>query len=236
MVDCLKHMIEKGAFILQSGDLRASNSGMNVGLILAESLSSAVMIQYDRYNFFIHVVFIYSKLILFFRLDALMKKILKIASVLGQYFDIRDVMIIGNITNYNIGEIMEYIRLNNSANFLELPDDGNEYEDDPTSDDESDSAHSSSISKNLVYQYGFRHIASLNAIYESLSYFDRTHLNRRAAEYYESKISNQDAANQFVLIPIIFDLYKKTNSAIKILEYGEKLGFYYIDRYLLVIF
>ncbi|KAJ3208004.1 hypothetical protein HDU67_007089, partial [Dinochytrium kinnereticum] len=149
--------------------------------ILEPGISSIVIMQFDRFQ-----------------------EILKVASVLGQYFDVTDAMLLlPKSIQMTLDDWIQLISENDIYQFLVK--DGN------------------SISRTDLY---FRHIFIAEAIYESISYSERESLHARAAEHFESFLTE---SNRAFLLPVVSFHYSRSSMTSKNIECLEELGCLYLE-------
>ncbi|KAJ3189007.1 hypothetical protein HK101_009015 [Irineochytrium annulatum] len=203
VVDVLFEMIGTEFLVTPEGVLELTNSNTDVDAILSD-LDVAVMFQFDR-------------------LDVTVQRMLKTASVLGLDFDIRDVIEVGNF-EYTTEAAMKLLKDNDHNNFLifyeaePFHEEGDEVAADPPSDPPPILSEDAAL-----YACAFRHCTILNAIYESLSYEERTNIHKTTAAVLETRM-NEDEAGRWSLLPSVEFHYARSNEAEKILDYKEELG------------
>ncbi|KAJ3333806.1 hypothetical protein HDU76_003283 [Blyttiomyces sp. JEL0837] len=180
-------MIGKEVYIDQAGCLKLSNIVRDVDQILLASVGAGITLQFDR-------------------LPQQFQEILRIASCLGQYFNLEDVIEIGGI-HMPVAEMYAYIEQNDRYNFLELA--GYSPHDYDTHD------------------CSFRHISILNAIYESLPYSERISVNLTAARRLERVLTLE---NEDIVLPAMSFHYSRTMEFERNICCLERLGYKYVDR------
>jgi hypothetical protein len=120
--------------------------------------------------------------------------------VLGQYFNVSDVI---EIFEFNLESqdtnISDWIKSMDVYQFLIAQDGGSILSD----------------------SYYFRHVTIMNAIYQSITFEERSLLHELAAIYFERLYTETDTD---VLLPVTSFHYSKTNHMVKNIEYMEKLG------------
>ncbi|KAJ3413052.1 hypothetical protein HDV05_008573 [Chytridiales sp. JEL 0842] len=137
----------------------------------------------------------------FDRLNPSLQAILLRASILGQYFTLKDLSFFLNGTP--VDEIQKIIEENDTYHYLI------KHDSDATSGDLSD------------HPYFFRHIQLMQAFYSSQSFAELSSTHLQAAEYYENKL---DSSNRENLLPIVVHHYRKTSKLDKQVTYLEELG------------
>ncbi|KAJ3417257.1 hypothetical protein HDV05_005713 [Chytridiales sp. JEL 0842] len=190
-----EHLINSMGQVLRVKDecLVLDQTTIDISEFICQSIGSAVMLQYDR-------------------MDPMLKVILKFASVLGQYFDLVDVLSIGKIS-MDAEEALDLIRKADTMNYLTLHETPNHACDTDNSQQNPNSC-------------SFRHIALMNSIYESISFSERSKINTVAGEYYEAKLMPN---NRYHLLPLLKFHFSRSQDFGKYMTYAEELGMYYVN-------
>ncbi|KAJ3177341.1 hypothetical protein HK101_010300 [Irineochytrium annulatum] len=190
--------------ISPDGELIMAAKDASADMMLSD-LGAAVLFQFDR-------------------LDPSFQRILKAASILGQYFVLTDVLDILKL-DFSEDEAMSLMRKSDVYSFLLFPDHQQndiEVATPPTSAvDEGDAGTHEEAREIGGVRLSFRHIGILNAIYDSLSFEERIGMNKFVAEVMEGLL---DDDNQDSLLPSIEFHYTRAGLVDKIIQYRERLG------------
>jgi hypothetical protein len=119
------------------------------------------------------------------------------ASVLGQYFNLEDLVYFLD-TDEDPEALRDSILAEDTYNFLSPGSDGGEY------------------------SYSFRHYQIMTAIYESLPYARRNEYHNEAAEFFEYAMTD---LNRDHLLPFVCYHYAKTQNGSKRIEFTEEMGY-----------
>ncbi|KAJ3193043.1 hypothetical protein HK101_005536 [Irineochytrium annulatum] len=192
-------MIIDVIFVKIGGELVVNDDGVvvlrddsvRIETILTD-LGAAVLFQFDR-------------------LDEVFQRLLKTASVFGQYFNLRNVLDLGDFDMDEM-ECIDMIKERDTYNFLsyDLPTPASSQELDTESRSSSDGV-----------QCSFRHISILNAIYESLSFEERIAMNLSVGLMVEGLLNEGNREN---LLPSLEYHFARTQEVEKVIKYKEELG------------
>ncbi|KAJ3104253.1 hypothetical protein HDU97_009421 [Phlyctochytrium planicorne] len=142
------------------------------------------------------------------RLAPQFKKLLQCSSILGQYFNLEDVVYLFKPDLTTVDDLIEMIRQHDQYAHLSFSVNG------------LDAGANSTAGRTFC---SFRHIRIMYAIYDSISVAERTFLHERIAELYETLVQDGTIArNQ--LLPSLHHHYSKTTNAIKMVSFGEECG------------
>ncbi|KAJ3192603.1 hypothetical protein HK101_006261 [Irineochytrium annulatum] len=189
IIDVLFVKVGGELIVNAEGVLSLRDDSVRVEAILTD-LSAAVLFQFDR-------------------LDATFQRILRVASVFGQYFNLSNVLALDDF-GINVSECVELIKDSDVYNFLvcDLPI----------------SSTSVEVSKNPgsdgVECY-FRHISIMNAIYESITFEDRLAANASVGLMIENIL---DEDNREALLPGLEYHFTRAGNVEKTISYKEELG------------
>ncbi|KAJ3189600.1 hypothetical protein HK101_008854 [Irineochytrium annulatum] len=216
ITDLVLYKIGNEIVIQDDGKLTLRNPGIDVASI--SDLSSAVLFQFDRLN-------------------TTFQMLLKVASVLGQYFNLSDVLTIGDF-QFGEHEAIDKIRRHDLYDFLVvqecLPDTSSVvgYASNGLSSAESEDGVPLPQRRTATRRTNcsFRHISILIAIYESLAYEERIYLNEVTARLLEDAAEDEGAKRESLLPAIEFH-YSRTANFVKAVNYKEELGCLLIKRY-----
>ncbi|KAJ3318516.1 hypothetical protein HDU76_000812, partial [Blyttiomyces sp. JEL0837] len=194
MIAVLLHdKLHKEVILSSDGTLKLANFVDGVDTILLSTVSAAIICQFDRlpYNY---------------------QGILRVASCIGQYFNLQDVLDVGGFA-LTPQQLRDIIKNNDRYKFLVL---GNTIGSSNAMEDEPEESWSCS----------FHHISIMNTIYESLSYTERVPMNLKAARRLEEKLTSE---NEDMLLHLISFFYSRTTDYAKNIMYLEKLGCRYVE-------
>ncbi|KAJ3195066.1 hypothetical protein HK101_001200 [Irineochytrium annulatum] len=179
-----------GDFIVNGdGILTVRDESVRAEAILTD-LSAAILFQFDR-------------------LDATFQRILKVACVLGQYFNLRNVLDLGDF-DMDVAECVELIKDSDIYSFLVCDQPTSSNLPQETADNVEDGAECS-----------FRHISIMNTIYESLAFEERLAANSCVGNMIEN-IINDD--NRDSLLPSLEYHFSRSADVERIVGYKEELG------------
>ncbi|KAJ3214086.1 hypothetical protein HDU67_002086 [Dinochytrium kinnereticum] len=156
---------------------------------LSKSVETVIIAQFDR----LHPDF---------------QHILRLASVLGQYFSISELNLLLSGENLSADDIWAIITKNDQFEFLKV------------FKDLSGSEEAASFSGEIF----FRHISIMNAIYASIAFSEREALHLKMATHYEGIIASIPG-RKTQLLPVVCYHYARTGKASKMLERNSELGF-----------
>ncbi|KAJ3187264.1 hypothetical protein HK101_009389, partial [Irineochytrium annulatum] len=168
------------------------------------SLSSAIMFQYDK-------------------LDNAFQKILKAASILGQYFVLADIIMLAEL-DVTEDALLQSMRDSDIYNFLLYPTEGAC----PPMAGETEVDIRGSMTDIGTISCSFRHIGILNAIYESLSFEERILAHRSVGLIIENLVA---ADTRERLLPGLEYHFSRSNETEKIVNYKEELGIALIEKF-----
>ncbi|KAJ3279264.1 hypothetical protein HDU76_009567 [Blyttiomyces sp. JEL0837] len=188
--------------IIDDGCIRLRDSKTLVDDVLLNTVSAAIVAQFDR-------------------LSQQFQEILRVASCLGQYFTLLDVAEVGGL-DITPSDMSIIIDSSDRYNFLAITQTQNESVE---LDNEAGPNSNSNTSSNITCS--FRHISIMNAIYESLSYSERSTINLTAATRLEATLTEE---NQDFILPGMSFHYSRTNDFDKSIWCLEKLGCRYVQR------
>ncbi|KAJ3332272.1 hypothetical protein HDU76_000761 [Blyttiomyces sp. JEL0837] len=188
--------------IIQDGCIRLRDSKRPVDDVLLNTVSAAVISQFDR-------------------LSQQFQEILRVASCLGQYFILLDVAEVGGL-EITPSDMAIIIDSSDRYNFLAITQSQNE---NVELDNEAAFKNTPNASSNI--SCSFRHISIMNAIYESLSYAERSAINLTAARRLEETLTEE---NQDFVLPGMSFHYSRTKEFDKSIWCLEKLGCRYVQR------
>ncbi|KAJ3189602.1 hypothetical protein HK101_008856 [Irineochytrium annulatum] len=198
-VQLIKAMKELGKdYITMDSGRRLSlqRDDFNLDELLGGDVQTGIMTQFDK-------------------LSMTFQRILKAASVMGQYFDLEDlVMVMSEGFELTIEEIEQSIKTDDTQGFLTA-----------TSSDDS----GSSTDLQGSHGYGFKNVLVLNTIAQSMSMLQRQALHGRIAQHFEGSLTED---NMTVLLPTISYHYSQSANLSKSVDYLEVLAAFQIDRYL----
>ncbi|KAJ3189539.1 hypothetical protein HK101_008926, partial [Irineochytrium annulatum] len=196
IIDVIFVKIGVDLVVNDAGVVVLRDESVHVDVILTD-LSAAVLFQFDRLN-------------------SEFQLLLKMASVFGQYFNLRNVLELCNLANDEMA-CVEMIREADVYNFLncELPP--------PSTSQQSRDG----LTESDGIQCSFRHISIVNAIYESLSFEERIQVNKSVGLMIEGLL---DDDNREVFLPTLEYHFSRTLEIEKIINYKEELGRYPKDK------
>ncbi|KAJ3174890.1 hypothetical protein HK101_010808 [Irineochytrium annulatum] len=178
---------------------------------LMVGLDAAILLQFDR-------------------VDPRMQRVLKAASVLGQYFSLANLLELGTLTDIaqTPTALHELIRSLDTYAFLRPVD---------VVVDSSHAPASPSIERldddEVGYEWAFRHTTIVNAIYGCFSFEERLAMNLRAAERLEELMEGGHGEKVEVL-PLVVYHYGRTDRVGKLVGYKEELGLNLIKSHQMV--
>ncbi|KAJ3116678.1 hypothetical protein HDU96_009029 [Phlyctochytrium bullatum] len=140
-------------------------------------------------------------IIQFDRLEFQFQEFLRTASIFGQYFDVLDVMELLE-SEEDPARFLDLIRTEDRFGFLKEVEPNEE-----------------------ATLFFFRHISIVNAIYESLSFLQRSAKHAQVGAILEKKRVDKNCT---VLLPSLFHHYSRTDLTEKRITYAEELGLYYM--------
>ncbi|KAJ3213056.1 hypothetical protein HDU67_003440 [Dinochytrium kinnereticum] len=171
---------------------------VNMDALLAKTVGAAITIQFDRVN----VIF---------------QEFLKRASILGQYFNISDVLPLLDMENATVEDIVNSISSYDRFHFLVISSstagNGNESEGEGDTGD--------------CY---FRHITIMNTIYDSLPFEGRQSLHLKAAQYFERLLEEHQDRSE--LLPVVSFHYFRSGAVEKAVVCLEELGMLHLKKFL----
>ncbi|KAJ3099851.1 hypothetical protein HDU97_002727 [Phlyctochytrium planicorne] len=194
--------------------LRKTNGNIIQTQMIAESIYAQRDLIFDEpsnyigikdQSLFESIVFGSSASIISSQLDRLtpeFQKLLKCASILGQYFSLEDVEYILIPDGVTTQDLIALIQNHDQFNYLSM-----EYSD---------------ISPENT-SCNFKHVRIMYAIYESISVAERTALHQLVAELYED-VAAQDPSSRRQLLPSLHHHYSKTSNVGKMVAFGEECG------------
>ncbi|KAJ3095747.1 hypothetical protein HDU97_006573 [Phlyctochytrium planicorne] len=190
MLEALKIKCPEGLLISNS-TLRFDSRLEGLDEVLSGSLSASITIQFDRIN-------------------VLLQEFLKKASVLGQYFQISQVLELMKSGN-SVEDVLDWISQYDQFQFLKLL-----------------SLPAGADIKHI--ECYFRHITIMNTIYDSLPFHDRQNLHLLAGKQFESAMECGDKNEN--LLPIVAFHYYRSGDIPKTILYLEKLGMLHLKKFL----
>ncbi|KAJ3101193.1 hypothetical protein HDU97_001605 [Phlyctochytrium planicorne] len=199
-VEALKKM---ELFAVEDGVLIFRDSGRKLSDLLESSLSTIIIDQYKR-------------------LGAKFQEILESASILGQYFNLYDIMAIMP-GKKNAADLAEIIATEDAFGYLRLANEDMKQQEDEEDDD---SSQGESIDP-AAFSYFFRHISVVTAIYESIPSQKKSELHRSVGRLLES---NMDPSNEMSLLPLVYHHFSLSNDVKKHFDFGERLGLHYESK------
>ncbi|KAJ3304081.1 hypothetical protein HDU76_005256 [Blyttiomyces sp. JEL0837] len=148
----------------------------------------------------------------FDKLDPDFQEILRIASCLGQYFNLSDLVAISNL-GFSLDDAKHILETKDRYNFVQV-------------DEQERDEASGEVEATICCS--FQHIAIMNAIYDSLSFLTRSSINEQAAKMFESLLceSNADA-----ILPSVCFYYGRSKNTMKAVQYLEQLGTKYLQNF-----
>ncbi|KAJ3414001.1 hypothetical protein HDV05_007208 [Chytridiales sp. JEL 0842] len=170
--------------------IRTRNFDLN--LLLAEDVQTAVMTRFDKLN-------------------PEFQRLLKTAAIIGQYFDLDELLGVLNEENLTLEILDSKIRHFDTQGFLV-----------PTS-----ASDSSSLGGSERSQYAFQNILVVNTIVQSMSVQQRNNIHERIAEYFESCINEE---NMNILLPTIAYHYSNSANLPKTVDFMEALAILQMDQ------
>ncbi|KAJ3192727.1 hypothetical protein HK101_006069 [Irineochytrium annulatum] len=162
---------------------------------------------------------------MFDRLNPIFQRLLKAASILGQYFILKDVLDILSL-ELSEEEALEIMREEDVYSFIEYPESGSQTLNEDVvspilitaaSGNTSDVKSAGSVGMKLA----FRHIGVMGAIYDLLSFEERIEMNKYIAGVLESLLTDE---RKDALLPSIEFHYSRTGEIEKIIQYREMIG------------
>ncbi|KAJ3192601.1 hypothetical protein HK101_006259 [Irineochytrium annulatum] len=174
----------------EEGVLTFRDDSVHMEAILTD-LGSAVLFQYDR-------------------LDVIFQRVLKVASVLGLYFNLRNVLDLGDF-DMDVSACVDLIKDSDIYNFLVC--------DPPIS---STSPHEAPSNPGFDgVECSFRHISIMNAVYESMAFEERLAAHNSVGRMIES-ILGEDSYEAF--LPNLEYHFTRAGDMEKTIRYKEELG------------
>ncbi|KAJ3208008.1 hypothetical protein HDU67_007083 [Dinochytrium kinnereticum] len=151
----------------------------------------------------------------FDRLDARFQMILRLASILGQYIALEDVVFLMDAEEphegHSVEQLVKDIRRWDTYEFFKI-------------EEEVDYEPTNQIKVNVF----FRHITLRNAVYESIALTERQKLHTSVAERYERFVTEHPEERKLTL-PLIYHHYWRSSILNKIVDTGIELGFIFLE-------
>ncbi|KAJ3094422.1 hypothetical protein HDU97_008108 [Phlyctochytrium planicorne] len=158
----------------------------------------------------------------FDRLELAFQKILRVASVFGQYFYLEDVMAI-NGSESTVQEIVEIIEKLDVYGYLNVMHQINFDE----GSLEGQTTHHEEAEQALQTWCSFRHISITNTIYDSMPFSNRVELHGEIAEMFENVADAQQRRQE--LLPMIGFHYARSDLFEKKVDVLEELSLMYLE-------
>ncbi|KAJ3094818.1 hypothetical protein HDU97_007547 [Phlyctochytrium planicorne] len=135
-------------------------------------------------------------------LDPKFQKLLRRASILGQYFDVEDLVFLLEDRHASAASVVELIEKFDTPEFFKVEVDA--------------------MGETQKHRIFFRHITIMSAIYESISLNERQNLHLKVAARFEKLM--EDGVTTKSLLPLICHHYRRTGLPKKILEKCMEMG------------
>ncbi|KAJ3408957.1 hypothetical protein HDV05_004671 [Chytridiales sp. JEL 0842] len=168
---------------VEHGILRLKKSKSTEDLLAGSSVQSVILYQFDR-------------------LDPALQNILRVASVLGQYFDLEDLIEFLDV-DMDIESLEQLISEKDSFHFLQVVPDVHRH------------------------SWAFRHHQFMTSIYESLSYAQREGYHQAVAQLFEESM---DDLNRDQVLPLVCYHFSHTQNGPKRVQYYEEMGYKAYER------
>ncbi|KAJ3109190.1 hypothetical protein HDU97_008589 [Phlyctochytrium planicorne] len=189
LIDLLPSRIGSELIVSKNGTLMRNPDSQSEELV-SLSLNSAILSIFDK-------------------MDFMLRSLIKVASVFGQYFDLIDVVQFMDLT---VEDAVNVIVEHDVFSFLQMIKSGEE---------DADNTH-----------FMFRHIMIQSAIYNVLPYLSREELHLKIANLYEQRI---DLEGEEVILPTLCYHLVKTSDVNRKIGYLEKLAISCVKKHCLAV-
>ncbi|KAJ3334024.1 hypothetical protein HDU76_013099 [Blyttiomyces sp. JEL0837] len=188
--------IEQHLAVDDNNKLIISTRNFDLDTLLVEDMQSAVITRFDRLN-------------------PDFQKVLRTASVMGQYFDLVDLVQVLGDTDMTVERLEHLIQLYDNQGFLACG----------SADSDEVSLYQGGDGQNTIY--GFRNVIVMTSIVQSMPLSQKQSIHQKIGEHLESTLTEE---NMTYLLSTITFHFKNANNIIKSIEYLEMLASFQIER------